>query len=130
MDDLTFEARFAEQIAGDFPAVTLDLPGGIHWTRHPRSSIGGRLHVGWLWLLQGRPRHRATIVTIGVCWQDVTGGWHSDGWTFDGTFCPGIPALDVETVGGQMLVRAVCGWHLPDLQRAGSRSRVRRRWIW
>lgn len=126
-DDLISEARFAEQIAGDFPETVLHLPGGIIWTRSPADPG----FAGWVrWQRQGRPRHRGVIRRIGVCQQDVYGLWHLDGWVFAGDRCFGVPSLDVDVVDGRQFLRAICGWHLLDLQRVAVTRSTKRRWIW
>lgn len=130
MDDLEAmltAAAFYEQVAGDFPEEELCLPGGVTWTRRPVRGWRVRLRVWWLWMVQGRVRHRAVITCVGSTWHEG-GRWTVDGFCFDGRYCPGVPALHYEVVGDVSFLRAVCGWHLPDLEAAASGLRIRSIW--
>lgn len=128
--DPVLAARFAEQIAGDFPGEPIALPAGVMWTQRPKRTVGMGFRLVWRWLLQGRPRRRAVILNVGQAWQDCSGVWHLYGWHFDGRFCPHVPALDLEVVGSVTIARAMGGWPLPDLQLVAAAGRVRRRRIW
>lgn len=118
MTDPYTEARFAEQIAGDFPDQPISLPAGVTYVRH---SLASPL-VTTLWLTQGQPRRRAVILDVGQAWL-AADGWHVHGWDMDGSYCPGIPAVELETVGELSVVRAYGGWHLPDLWRLSQVAR-------
>lgn len=128
--DPTTEARFFEQIAGDFPETELHLPGGIVWTRQPITGWWARTRLWVRWIRQGHPHHRGIITRIGHCWQTLDGGWYVDGWAFCGDRSFGVPTLHVETIDGRTFLRAVCGWHLLDLQRVAAKGSTRRRWVW
>lgn len=113
-EDPVTAARFVEQIAGDYPTSPVELFPGVMFTRAPQPLP----EVTALWLAQGQPRHRAVIVAVGEAFLDREHGWSLPGWSLDGTYCPGVAAVELETRLGVEFVRAFCGWHLPDLWRA------------
>lgn len=128
--DPILAARFAEQIAGDFPDAELAVAGIV--VRPVETTLPPRV-LRLLWHVQGAPRHRGVILRVGSIWQGTDGRWAYDSWHFDGTYCPGVAAVELEQVDGITVVRAVCGWHLPDLfrvQRARSPWLIRLREIW
>lgn len=113
--DPILAARFAEQITGDFPGAEIAVGGVVFHDEAARLSP--RL-LRLLWHAQGKPIHRGLIVQLGSIWLNNNGTWTYDGWHFDGRYCPGVVALEQEQVRGVTVVRALCGWHLPDLYRA------------
>lgn len=128
-DDPLLDARFAEQILADFPDAEIAIHG-IVTSRH--TSFPDRL-LRMLWAAQGRPRHRGLITRVGQIWQHPSGRWTFAGWHFEGRYCLGVPSLELEQVDGVVTVRALCGWHLPDLfriQRARSPWLIRLKEIW